>query len=91
MILGLGRALGEAIATAFVIGAFNNGISGNLFTQGNTIGAWIAIQFLNAASDLEKASLIYLGLILLVVSLAVNLLAQLIVRSAARRHGGAPA
>jgi phosphate transport system permease protein len=91
MILGLGRALGEAIATAFVIGAFNNGISGNLFTQGNTIGAWIAIQFLNAASDLEKASLIYLGLILLVVSLAVNLLAQLIVRRAARRHGGAPA
>jgi phosphate transport system permease protein len=91
MVLGLGRALGEAIATAFVIGAFNNGISGNLFSQGNTIGAWIAIQFLNAASDLERSSLIYLGLILLVVSLGVNLFAQLVVRRAARRHGGAPA
>ena len=92
MILGLGRALGEAIAVATVIGAFNNAISKNVFSNGNTLGAWIAIQFLNAAVDpLEKSSLIYLGLILLVLSLVVNLLAQAIVRRSARRLGAVPA
>jgi phosphate transport system permease protein len=88
MILGLGRALGEAIAVASVIGAFNNSISRNIFANGNTIGAWIAIQFLNAASSLEKSSLVYLGLILLVLSLVTNLLAQAIVRRSSRRLGG---
>jgi phosphate transport system permease protein len=91
MILGLGRALGEAIAVASVIGAFNNAVSRNIFANGNTIGAWIAVQFLNAASSLEKSSLVYLGLILLVLSLVVNLLAQAIVRRSARRLGGTPA
>jgi phosphate transport system permease protein len=91
MILGLGRALGEAIAVATVIGAFNNAISRNIFANGNTIGAWIALQFLNAASDIEKSSLVYLGLILLVLSLVVNLVAQAIVRRSARKHGGVTA
>jgi phosphate transport system permease protein len=91
MILGLGRALGEAIAVAQTIGGFDNAISKNLFKPGDTLGAKIAIQFLNAASNLEKSSLIYLGLILLVVSIGVNLLAQVIVRRAARRHGGTAA
>lgn len=91
MILGLGRALGEAIAVAQVIGGFDNAISRNLFKPGNTLGAKIAIQFLNAASNLEKSSLIYLGLILLVVSLGVNLLAQLLVRRSARRLGSSTA
>lgn len=87
-ILGLGRALGEAIAVATVIGAFNNAIDKNFFANGNTIGAWIAIQFLNTASNLEKSSLVYLGLILLVLSIFVNLFAQAIVRRSARKHGG---
>ena len=91
MILGLGRALGEAIAVASVIGAFNNSISRSIFANGNTIGAWIAVQFLNAASSLEKSSLVYLGLILLVLSLVVNLLAQAIVRRSGRRLGGTTA
>lgn len=87
MILGLGRALGEAIAVAQVIGSFT-GHSINLFNPSDTIGSKIATQFLNAASPLEISSLFYLGLILLVVSLAVNLLAQFIVRRAARRLAG---
>ena len=86
MILGFGRALGEAIAVAQVIGAFT-GVSVNLFSSGDTLGSKIATQFLNTASNLELASLIYLGLILLVFSLVVNLLAQLIVRRAARSQG----
>ena len=90
-ILGLGRALGEAIAVATVIGGFNNAASRNIFANGNTIGAWIAVQFLNAASNIEKSSLVYLGLILLVLSLVVNLFAQAIVRRSARKHGGVAA
>ena len=86
MILGLGRALGEAIAVALTIGS-SVGVSRNLFSPGDTLGSKIVTQFLNAASKLEVSSLIYLGLILLVVSLFVNLFAQLIVRRVARRQG----
>jgi len=86
MILGLGRALGEAIAVAMVIGAFT-GISWNLFNPGNTLAAMIALNYQGASSGLELSSLIYLALILLVFSILVNLLAQLIVRRVARRQG----
>ena len=44
MILGYGRAIGEAIAVALVIGSFT-GISANLFNPGNTLAAWIAQQY----------------------------------------------
>ena len=87
MILGLGRALGEAIAVSQVVGG-GTIISANLFSQGDTMGSKIATQFLNSASTLEKSSLVYLGLILLVSSLGVNLLAQLIVRRSSRRLSG---
>ena len=87
MILGLGRALGEAVAVFYVIGAFNGPIHANLFGPGNTIGAWLASEYSNAGSKLEVSSLFYLGLILLVFSLLVNLLAQVIVRRVARRQG----
>jgi phosphate transport system permease protein len=84
MILGLGRALGEAIAVFLVIGA-TTGIDVNLFKPGNTLGAQIAANYQGASSGLETSSLIYLGLILLVFSIIVNLVAQFIVRRSARR------
>jgi phosphate transport system permease protein len=87
MILGLGRALGEAIAVFYVIGAFNGPIHANLFGPGNTIGAWLASEYSNSGSKLETSSLFYLGVILLVFSLLVNLVAQLIVRRVAKRQG----
>ena len=87
MILGLGRAVGEAIAVAQVIGAFNGPIHWNLFAPGNTIGAWLATEYSGATSNLEVSSLFYLALILLVFSLVVNLFAQFIVRRVARRQG----
>jgi phosphate transport system permease protein len=87
MILGLGRALGEAIAVAQVIGAFNSGISWNLFSSGNTLAAQIALEYQSAETNLDVSSLFYLGLILLVFSLAVNLLARVVVRRVARRQG----
>lgn len=86
IILGFGRAIGEAIAVAQVIGAFT-GISINLFHPGNTLGAIIALNAQGASSGLETSSLIYCALILLVFSIIVNLLAQWIVRRTARRQG----
>ena len=77
-ILGLGRAIGEAIAVAQVIGGANL-INASLFHTGGTLAAQIASQFQNSAG-LQKASLAYLGLILLVFAVVVNVIARLIVQ-----------
>jgi phosphate transport system permease protein len=86
MILGLGRALGEAVAVALVVGSGFQ-ISRNLFDPGNTAGANLVNNYQGASSGLELSSLVYLALILLVFSLIVNVVAQLIVRRVARRQG----
>jgi phosphate transport system permease protein len=87
MILGFGRALGEAIAVALVIGAVTE-IHINLFNPGYALGAIIANNYQGASSGLELSALIYCAVILLVFSIVVNLLAQFIVRRSARRLGG---
>ena len=86
MILGFGRAIGEAIAVALVIGGFT-GISVNFFSPGNTLASQMAQNYAGLQTALATSSLLYLGLILLVFSILVNLLAQFIVRRAARRQG----
>jgi phosphate transport system permease protein len=77
--LGLGRALGEAIAVAQVIGAGEK-INVSLFETGDTLAARIANQFPGAITQLHKASLFYLGVILLVIGLLANVCAQWIGR-----------
>jgi phosphate transport system permease protein len=78
VILGLGRAIGEAIAVAQVIGGAT-GINLSLFHTGATLAAQIAAQFQGTTSELQKASLAYLGLILLVFAVVVNVIARVIV------------
>ena len=78
-LLGLGRALGEAIAVAQVIGA-GSLIRASLFETGDTLAARIANQFPGALTELHKASLYYCGLILLVIGLVSNLAASWIGR-----------
>jgi phosphate transport system permease protein len=78
-LLGLGRALGEAIAVAQVIGAGSE-IQASLFKTGDTLAARIANQFPGALTEMHKASLFYLGVILLVIGVASNLIAQWIGR-----------
>jgi len=73
-ILGLGRALGEAIAVSQVIGAGSE-IKANLFSPGSTLAGQIALQFPGALTELHKAALFYCGVILLVIGLVANLLA----------------
>ena len=80
IILGLGRAIGEAIAVTQVIGAGNSGIHASLFATGDTLASRIAGEFIGASSKLQIASLFYLAGILLVIGLLTNLLAQVIVR-----------
>jgi phosphate transport system permease protein len=77
--LGLGRALGEAIAVTQVIGA-GNLIHASLFQTGDTLASRIADQYQGATTKLQIASLFYLGLILLVIGLLANIAAQLIGR-----------
>jgi phosphate transport system permease protein len=78
-LLGLGRALGEAIAVALVIGAGTE-IKSSLFETGDTMAARIANQFPGAITGMHKASLFYLGVILLAIGLISNLAAQWIGR-----------
>ncbi len=77
--LGLGRALGEAIAVTQVIGG-GSLIHASLFQTGDTLASRIAEQFQSAETSLHKASLFYLALIILVIGLVTNLLAQAISR-----------
>jgi phosphate transport system permease protein len=86
LILGLGRAVGEAIAVTQVIGG-GVFIHWNLFDFGDTLASKIASSYQGGTSKLQISSLIYLGLILLVFSLVMNLAAQWIVRRVARRQG----
>jgi phosphate transport system permease protein len=79
LVLGLGRAIGEAIAVTQVIGA-GYGIHWSLFATGDTLASRIAGQYQGASTKLQIASLVYLAAILLVISLLVNLAAQVIVR-----------
>jgi phosphate transport system permease protein len=79
IILGLGRALGEAIAVTQVIGGGTT-ISRNIFAPIDTLASKIAASYQGAASGLEASSLLYLAAILMVIGLVTNLAAQIIVR-----------
>ena len=79
MILGLGRALGEAIAVTQVIGA-SWSIQRSLFAPGDTLASKIVDEFAGYSTFLQLSSLFYLAAILLAIGLVTNLFAQLIVR-----------
>lgn len=79
VLLGLGRAFGEAIAVSQVIGGGDT-INTSLFAPADTLGARIASQYQGATSVLQQGSLLYLAAILMVISLVTNLAAQLVVR-----------
>jgi ABC-type phosphate transport system permease subunit len=96
--LGLGRAFGETIAVAYVIGGSTT-LGHSIFQQGQSLAGVIALQFGEAQSTpLYKSSLLAAGLILFVLTLAVNLIArQYVVRAgrvggrSRRRPGGGAA
>ena len=79
-VLGLGRALGETMAVTMVIGNRPE-ISASLFAPGYTLASVIANEFTEATSDLYLSSLFELGLVLLAITLLVNAIAQLMLRT----------
>ena len=87
LILGFGRAIGEAIAVTQVIGA-GHGVHWSLFVTGDTLASRVAEQYQGAAG-LQLASLVYLAAILLVFSLIVNIVALGITRRFSYQRAGA--
>jgi phosphate transport system permease protein len=81
--LGLGRALGETMAITMVIGNRAE-ISASLFAPSYTMASVIANEFTEATGDLYLASLAYVGLLLFVVTVLLNLVARLLVWRIAR-------
>jgi phosphate transport system permease protein len=79
VILGLGRALGETMAVTMVIGNTPQ-VSLSLFAPGVTLSSVVANEF-GDAMGIHAGALFELGLVLLGVTLAVNALAQLLLRT----------
>ena len=76
-VLGLGRALGEAIAVSLVVGNITQ-IHANLFQPGATLASLVANQFPSPTSPLHIPSLYYLALVLLAIGLLASLGARAI-------------
>jgi phosphate transport system permease protein len=88
VLLGTGRAVGEAIAVTQVIGGLTV-IPTSLFQSGDTLASRIAAQYQAAATNIHLASIVYLAVVLLVFALLTNFAAQVIVnRFEAQRTGG---
>jgi len=87
IILGLGRALGETMAVTMVIGNRPE-IARSLFAPGYTMASVIANEFSEATTDTYLSALVEVGLALFLVTIIVNILAQVLVWSVTR---GAPA
>src|SRR5882672_896452 len=79
VILGLGRALGEAIAVTQVIGNFIP-LKISILEPGDTLASRVANQYQGAPSNIAAASLIYLAFILLVITFITNFAAQRVVK-----------
>jgi len=87
MTIGLGRAMGETIAVALIIGSSPQ-ITAKLFQPGDSMPAVIANNFGEASGDM-RAALIGLGVMLFVLTLLVNLSANVLVQRSIRKSRGA--
>jgi len=83
VMLGFGRALGETMAVAMLIGN-NPQVSVSLFAPQHTMAAVIANEFTEAASDLYLHALVEIGLVLFIITLAINALSRLLIWRLAR-------
>ena len=80
LVLGLGRAFGETMALAMLAGNAQT-FSWSLFSPGNTLAALLANHF-PEAGEFEVNALMYAAGVLLVITLAVNILGSLIMLKA---------
>jgi phosphate transport system permease protein len=90
LVLAVGRSIGEAIAVVMVIGNTPS-ISASLFHPAYTMASVIATEFSEATGQTYVAMLIEIGLLLFVMSVAINVLARVLVWSVSPHAGGRPA
>jgi phosphate transport system permease protein len=86
-ILGLGRALGETMAVTMLIGNSSR-IPTSLLSQGQTIASLIATTLTSNSGPLEESAVVEAGLVLLVIAIAVNAAARILVWKVLRTGGG---
>jgi len=86
ILVGLGRAMGETIAVALVMGSQPQ-VTSHLFAPGYAIAGVIANQFPEASGEF-RAALIGLGLLLFVITILVNLTARGFVQRSTQRMRG---
>jgi phosphate transport system permease protein len=80
VVLGFGRAIGETMALAMLIGS-TNVISPSLFSPADTLAALLANKFPEAASPIDLGVLMYAAVVLLGLTLVVNAAGELIIRN----------
>lgn len=78
IILGLGRALGETMAVTMVIGNGDH-VPTSVFDTAQTIASKIATSFSESSGGIQTSALIGLGLVLLVITVGLNIVARLLV------------
>jgi phosphate transport system permease protein len=87
VLIGLGRAMGETIAVALVIGSATS-VTARLFSPGDTMASVIANQF-GEATDIHRASLIGLGVVLFAITIVIGVIARAFVARVEARSAGA--
>jgi phosphate transport system permease protein len=85
IVLGFGRAIGETMALAMLVGSANV-ISPSLFSPADTLAALLANKFPEAASALDMGALMYAALVLLGLTLLVNIAGEWILHRGTRTH-----
>lgn len=86
-LLGLGRAVGETMAVTFVIGN-DHRLSASLFAAGSSIASTLANEFAEASEPLYLSALVELGLVLFVLTFAIQALTHVWIRRLEKRSGG---
>jgi phosphate transport system permease protein len=86
LVLGFGRALGETMALAMLVGNSNQ-LSVSLFSPANTLAALLANNFPEAGAK-EEPVLLYAALVLMAITLAVNICGAAVLKHASRALGG---
>ncbi len=84
-VLSLGRALGETMAVAFVLGN-NHRIATSLFDAASTITVTLANEFAEADSDIYLSSLYYLALVLFGLSFVTLAVAKMFLLRAEKKY-----
>jgi phosphate transport system permease protein len=86
VMLGLARAVGETMAVTMVIGN-RNGISASLLSPAQTMASLLANEFMEADKPAYSHALIYVALVLLLLTFAMNLIARLLINSTTKPGG----